>query len=281
MTGWHDSFVSVEALVAGLERGEQPILLDVRFDPRVGALPDDYAEAHLPGAVFVDLPAELAAAPAAGTGRFPLPALEDVQAAARRWGIREGSVVVAYDDRSGVSAARAAWVLRWAGFERVRVLDGGLRAWVAAGQPTIREVPRPVPGDAVLSGGRLEPIGADDVRLFAERGALLDARGAKQFAAGRIPSALSLPATELLDDDGVLRPVDQVRRRLVDLGVPLGSPIAVSCGAGIAATFTALALSALGEEVAVYVGSWSEWTADPARPVERDLTEVGEPSLVS
>ncbi|MGH3705813.1 MAG: sulfurtransferase, partial [Agromyces sp.] len=112
MTGWRSSFVGVEALAADLERGERPILLDVRFDPQVGALPDDYADGHLPGAVFVDLPGELAGQPAAGTGRFPLPDLAVLQGAARRWGIRADSVVVAYDDRSGISAARAAWVLR-------------------------------------------------------------------------------------------------------------------------------------------------------------------------
>lgn len=275
MSGWQKSFVGVAELAADIDRGETPILLDVRFDPRVGAVPDDYADAHLPGAVFVDLPRDLAARPGPGTGRFPLPAVEELQVAARRWGIRNDSVVVVYDDRNGVSAARAAWVLRWAGFDRVRVLEGGLRAWIAAGHPTSDTIVPPEPGDVVLSGGRLGPIGADDVTGFAERRALLDARGSRQFAEGRIPSSVSLPATDLLDEDGVLRPADDVRRRLVELGVPLGSPIAVSCGGGVAATFNALALSALGEDVAVYVGSWSEWSADASRPVERD-----EPSLV-
>lgn len=271
MSGWRSSFVGVDALAADLERGERPILLDVRFDPRVGAVPDDYADGHLPGAVFVDLPGELAGPPTAGTGRFPLPALAELQGAARRWGIRTDSVVVAYDDRSGISAARAAWVLRWAGFERARVLDGGLRAWISAGHGTTREPARPEPGDVVLAGGSIAPVGADDVARFAARGALLDARGARQFAEGRIPAAVSLPAADLLDGDGALLPVDEARRRLIELGIPLGSPLAVSCGAGVAATFNALVLSALGEDASVYVGSWSEWTSDPARPIERSL----------
>ncbi|MGH3704790.1 MAG: sulfurtransferase, partial [Agromyces sp.] len=141
------------------------------------------------------------------------------------------------------------------------------------GQVTTRDQVRPEPGDVVLAGGSIAPVGADDIARFAERGALLDARGARQFAEGRIPSAVSIPAADLLDGDGALLPVDEARRRLIELGVPLGSPLAVSCGAGVAATFNALVLSALGEDASVYVGSWSEWTSDPARPIERSAAD--------
>ena len=123
------------------------MLLDVRW-----ALGDDrgrekYLAGHLPGAVFVDLETELADPPSAADGRHPLPSLQRLQSAARRWGIRDGDPVVAYDATGGLAAARAWWLLRWGGLTDVRLLDGGLDAWVRAGGALETGDVVPEPGD--------------------------------------------------------------------------------------------------------------------------------------
>jgi thiosulfate/3-mercaptopyruvate sulfurtransferase len=138
---------------------------------------------HVPGAVYVDLETELAGPPSPKEGRHPLPPIENLQAAARRWGVRDDSSVVAYDDVGATSAARAWWLLRWAGVADVRLLDGGLGAWRASGYPTERGVVRPVAGDVTLRPGGMPVIDADQAADLARSGALLDARAARGTAA--------------------------------------------------------------------------------------------------
>ena len=267
MSAWSGLFVGADELAALLAGPTPPVLLDVRFDPRTGALPDEYAEGHIPGAVFVDLPRELAGDPSGGGGRFPLPEIGALQSAARRWGIHSGSQVVVYDDRSGISAARAAWVLRWAGLTRVRVLDGGVRGWRAKGHPETTEVPAPAPGDVELAPGALPAIDADAAAAFGAAGALVDARPLAAFAKGHVPGAVGVPSDATLDEHGRIRPPAEVRGVLTEAGVTLGQPLAVYCGAGVSAAYAALVLSELGEDVRLFVGSWSEWSADSSRPV--------------
>jgi thiosulfate/3-mercaptopyruvate sulfurtransferase len=267
VSSWDQVFVGADELAALIGGPTPPVLLDVRFDPRTGALPDEYAEGQLPGAVFVDLPRELADDPAIGGGRFPLPAIGALQESARRWGIRSHSEIVVYDDRSGISAARAAWVLRWAGLTRVRVLDGGLRAWRAARHPVSTGIGAPIPGDVELVAGALTAIDADAAARFGASGALVDARPTAAFAKGHVPGAVGVPADAALHEHGQLRPPTEVRRVLTDAGVPLGRPLAVYCGAGVSAAYAALVLIGLGEDVSVFIGSWSEWSADSTRPV--------------
>ncbi|MFE5670095.1 sulfurtransferase [Agromyces sp. NPDC056523] len=267
MSRWTELWISAGELAAKVDGPRPPVLLDVRFDPRTGALPDDYAVGHLPGAVFVDLPVELAGDASGGGGRFPLPEIGRLQAAARRWGIRTDSDVVVYDDRSGISAARAVWVLRWAGVDRVRLMDGGLRAWRRLGHPVATDVVVPIEGDIDLAPGSLPSIGAETAAAFGAAGSLLDARPNAAYAKGHVPGAIGLPSDATLDEHGLVRPPDELRTLLADAGVPLGHELAVYCGAGISAAYAALVLSHLGEDVALYVGSWSDWSADPTRPV--------------
>lgn len=250
------------------------VLLDVRW--RLDA-PDGrpaYREAHLPGAVFVDLEHELAGPPAAGAGRHPLPAPDALQAAARRWGVREDSVVVAYDDLGGMSAARAWWLLRDAGVGDVRVLDGGLAAWRRDGLPLEAGDATPPAGDVVLRTGGLPVLDADAAAGF--EGSLLDARAGERYRgevepidprAGHIPGAISAPTAGNLDADGRFLPPEALRQRFAALGVDLDGPVAAYCGSGITASHELLALSAAGIEAALYPGSWSAWSSDPARPV--------------
>ena len=183
----------------------------------------------MPGAVFVDLDTELAAPPGEG-GRHPLPAPAALQDVLRRAGVSRGSRVVAYDDDTGAVAARAWWLLRWAGLpaDRVAVLDGGFRAWVAEGLPVTAAPTRPAPGDVVVHPGGMPVVDADGAAELARRGVLLDARAGARYRgeiepvdarAGHVPGARNAPATEHLGADGRWLPPDAVAARYAALGV--------------------------------------------------------------
>ncbi|MGB9377659.1 MAG: sulfurtransferase, partial [Mycobacteriales bacterium] len=209
-------------------------------------------------------------------GRHPLPDPGALQAALRRWGISQGSRVVAYDDADATSAARAWWLLRWAGIVDVRVLDGGLRAWVAAGQPLSQQVPRPAPGDVVVRPGQMPTVDADSAAMLSTHGVLLDARVAARYrgevepidpVAGHIPGAVSAPAAANTGEDGRFRSVADLRRFYAGLGADGSRPVGVYCGSGVVAAQQVLALSGIGVSAALYPGSWSEWVVDDSRPV--------------
>ena len=255
----------------------RPVVLDVRWR-LLGPPPAElYAPGHLPGAVAVDLDRDLAA-PAGdrSRGRHPLPAPDALQAALRRWGVREGGAVVAYDDADGTSAARAWWLLRWAGFADVRVLDGGLAAWVAAGGRLTTDVPEVAAGDVVVRPGGMPVVDADGAAALAAGGVLLDARAEARYrgevepvdpVAGHIPGARSAPAGGNVEPDGRFRTPDRLRERFAALGADGGRPVGAYCGSGVTAAQEILALELAGVPAALYPGSWSEWVADPARPV--------------
>ncbi|MGK2936533.1 MAG: sulfurtransferase [Solirubrobacteraceae bacterium] len=246
-------------------------LLDVRW--ALGGPPgiDGYRAGHIPGAVFVDLDTELAAPPSAAVGRHPLPDPADLQAAARRWGVREVRPVVVYDATANLAAARAWWLLRWAGVADVRLLDGGLAAWdgeLATGDEHAR------PGDVTLRPGALPTLELDHVAAFARDATLLDARAAERFRgsvepidprAGHIPGAISAPTTENLDDDGRFLPAGALRARFDAIGVE--GHVAVYCGSGVNAAHEIAALEIAGyEDAALYPGSWSQWSNHPELP---------------
>lgn len=268
--------VTAEALRTELASERPPALLDVRWTLAVPDGRPAFVAGHVPGAVYVDLDTELAAPPSPELGRHPLPGLEALRVSAVRWGLRMGQPVVAYDDAGGTSAARAWWLLRWAGVRSVRLLDGGLAAWRAAGGPIETGDVTPEPGDVELVGGRLPVIKIDEASWWPERGALLDARAAERFRgewepvdarAGHIPGAVSAPTSENLLPDGRFRPAVELRERFAGLGVARASYSAVYCGSGVTACHEIAALASIGHPAVLYPGSWSQWAADPARPV--------------
>ena len=260
------------------ERAGRPaVLLDVRWALGDSRGHEHYLAGHLPGAVFVDLDRELAAPPSPAAGRHPLPALADLQAAARRWGVRAGSAVVAYDDAGGLAAARAWWLLRWAGLADVHLLDGGLTAWRRAGLPLEAGEVHPAAGDVVLAGGALPVVDADaTAALAAGGGVVLDARAGERYRgetepidprAGHVPGATSAPTAANLDAEGRFLPAAVLRERFAALGVTEGTPVAVYCGSGVTAAHEIAALTLAGHgDAALYPGSWSQWSHDPARP---------------
>ncbi len=268
--------VDALTLAAALAGDEPPVLLDVRWALGRTDGHEQYLAGHLPGAVYVDLDAELAAPPSAAHGRHPLPDVAALEASARRWGVREGVAVVAYDASGGTSAARAWWLLRWAGVPDVRLLDGGLAAWTAAGLSLESGEVAPEPGDVVLTAGALPTIDADAAARWGQDGALLDARAGERYAgevepvdpqAGHIPGAVSAPTGENLTDDGAFLPADRLRERFRALGAAAGAPVAVYCGSGVTAAHEVAALASIGVEAALYPGSWSQWSNDETRPV--------------
>jgi thiosulfate/3-mercaptopyruvate sulfurtransferase len=279
--------VEAGALAAELGRAGAPALLDVRWklgDPD-GAL--HYAEGHLPGAVYVDLDTELAAHGAPTDGRHPLPSLETLQATARKWGLKQGQSVVVYDDNGGASAARAWWLLRWAGVGDVRILDGGLGAWTASGGALERGEGAVPDGDVSLSGGHLPTLDIDEAAEFPATGVLLDARAGARYRgetepvdprAGHIPGAICAPTTDNLDADGHFLSDAALNERFAALGVDPSAPVGVYCGSGVTAAHEIAALAVVGIDAALYPGSWSAWSNHPDRPAATGSSPEGDPS---
>jgi thiosulfate/3-mercaptopyruvate sulfurtransferase len=256
-------------------------LIDCRFDlanPPAGRAA--YLAGHLPGASHADLERDLSAPVGPATGRHPLP---DPQALAERlgaWGVDGTTQVIAYDGANGSFAARLWWLLRWLGFGRVAVLDGGLAAWVAAGgalqtgpleRPARRFAAQPDPA-AWLDTAAVAAARHDAARL------IIDARAPERYAgavepldpvAGHVPGAVNHPFAMNLGADGRFLPPAELRRRWLErLGPTTPGGAIAMCGSGVTACHNLLALEIAGLPGArLYAGSWSEWIRDPARPV--------------
>lgn len=271
-------------------RREEIVLVDSRWylDGRSGR--EAYERGHLPGAVFVDLETALTGgADAATGGRHPLPEPEDFAGAMGALGIGDEDTVVAYDDAGGVMAARLVWMLRVTGHEAA-LLDGGIRAWrgeLATGpaarrldagesdrEPTAFSA-RPWPAE------RLATI--DEAADAARSGtaAVLDARSRERFLgepddldprAGHIPGARSVPCRENVAADGRLLPAGALR---ANFDLEPGEEVIAYCGSGVTACHSLLALEQAGLGAGrLFPGSWSQWSRDPARPVQ---TGAGSP----
>lgn len=251
-------------------------VLDVRWTlPRPDGRPL-YREGHVPGAVYVDLDAELSSHGPATAGRHPLPDAATLTAAGRRWGLRPEDRVVAYDGGGNFASARLWWVLRDAGFDRVRLLDGALPAWVAAGLPLEAGEASPEPGTVTLEPGRLPRLQLDEVAAFAREHTLLDVRAPERYAgleepvdprAGHVPGARNLPTGGNLDPDGRFLSADELRERFTAAGATGEGGVGAYCGSGITASHTLFALALAGLDAALFPGSWSQWSNHPELPV--------------
>lgn len=268
--------VDVTELASLIEAGTAPVLLDVRWalgDPH-GA--EHFQSGHIAGAVFVDLDTELAAPASRESGRHPLPAIEDLQAAARRWGINDGDSVVLYDATGNTAAARGWWLLRWAGLTDVRLLDGGLQAWESADFPVAVGAGSAITeGNVTLDAGHMPVVDIDQAAGWsASGGVLLDARAGERYrgevepidpVAGHIPGAVSAPTGENIDGNGKFAGTVALRERFSAAGD--GDRFAVYCGSGVTAAHQIAALAIAGYDAALFPGSWSQWSNDSSRSV--------------
>ena len=267
--------VSAAELREALTAGEPVRVLDVRWELGRSDGHRRYLEGHLPGAVYVDLDTELSAPPGPG-GRHPLPSPSVFAALAQGWGIHDGDTVVAYDAAGGAAAARAWWLLRHAGFETVRLLDGGVQAWQAAGGALEKGQVVAKPGSVNLSWGHMPVVDMDGVPALAANGVLVDARAPERFRgesepidpqAGHIPGAINVPAAGNLDANGHYLLVPELKQRFEAAGVDSSKPVGAYCGSGIYASAQVAALAMAGVEAALYPGSWSQWSSTPGQPV--------------
>jgi thiosulfate/3-mercaptopyruvate sulfurtransferase len=253
-----------------LDAGGPVVLLDVIDEP--DAAPVDRPK--IPGALSVHLATDFSSKPAPETGRRPLPEIHELQSKARAWGICNNSIVVTYDKSSGAQASRAWWTLRWAGLDNVRLLDGGYDAWIAAGHPSSNHFVTRLPGtgDVILTTGCMPTINIEEAASLAQQSKLFDARPRAAYlgdpdkpGTGHVPGAIHAPSVDNIAD-GKFKPSVDLRGHFSALGLDGSTKIGVYCGSGNAAAHAIAAMSAVGFEAALYVGSWSAWSADPSRP---------------
>jgi thiosulfate/3-mercaptopyruvate sulfurtransferase len=259
--------ISPEALAARL--GEPDLrVADVRWylgEPDRGR--QEYVRGHIPGAVFVDLDADLAAP--SGPGRHPLPEPAAFAERLGRFGFGSGDFIVAYDDVLGTVAARLWWMLDNLGHERVALLDGGLRAWQAAELPMSTDIPSVAPGELRLADRWSNTIDRDELIGRLDEVTLIDARAPERYRgevepidpkAGHIPSAVNAPAKIGLGPDGRFLVPAELAERLRSVASP-DRPVVTSCGSGVTACHTALALRVAGlPDPLLYPGSFSDWS---------------------
>lgn len=262
-------------LEAAIRAGGVSVLAVNSINPYTGH--NAFTGRRIAGAIDTEAYRDFQSEPSREGGQRPLPEIAVLQEKARAWGLRQDGMIVVYDSDRSMTAARAWWVLRWAGFSDVRVLDGGLPAWLAAGLPVTDAVAVPETSDVTLTPGHQAAFGPDEALAFVRDGVLLDARirpnyiggpvAAGQPPRGHIPGAISAPAPDNVTDYGNFTDSDTLREMYRALGADGSRPVGVYCGAGMSAAHTVLALAAAGIDAAMYPGSWSAWVSDPQRPV--------------
>ncbi|HJY44869.1 MAG TPA: sulfurtransferase [Propionibacteriaceae bacterium] len=277
MTSSDAVLISLAELAELLDSVQPPVVADVRWTVNGPPGKPDFVASHIPGAVWVDLETQLTGPPGVG-GRHPLPVVAVFEQAMRDIGVRQDSLVVAYDAATSQAAARLWWLLTDAGHRYVRVLNGGLAAWRAAGLPTVSGPGDPPPrGDFIARPGQRPQLNAVEISALLgrpEARTLIDVRAAERYSgqhepidpvAGHIPGAVNLPATANLQADGRFLPPAEIARLYAEAG---GREDAVLyCGSGITASHSLLALESAGLTAAIYPGSWSDWISDPSRPI--------------
>ncbi|HVF16457.1 MAG TPA: sulfurtransferase [Steroidobacteraceae bacterium] len=281
----HTTLVDVATLATHLHDPNW-LIIDCRFDlskPEAGEAA--FRQSHITGAVYAHLDRDLAAPITATTGRHPLPDPQDFAMTLGRWGVNATTQVVAYDADNGMYAARLWWMLRWLGHDAAAVLDGGFKAWLAAGHETSNENVTRTPSQFVAKADRSMWVDASEVARASNDASwrVLDARAPERYrgivepidrVGGHVPGARNHPFAKNVASDGRFAAPGELRSQFDASrnGVPAERTIAM-CGSGVTACHLLLALEVAGERGAkLYPGSWSEWIRDPSRPIATNET---------
>jgi thiosulfate/3-mercaptopyruvate sulfurtransferase len=282
----YTTLVSTDVLAEHLD-GSWAII-DCRYDLRDTTWGvEQYRSGHIPGAAYASVSHDLSAPPTGTHGRHPLPCVEEMETLFSLLGISPGVQVVVYDQGAGMYASRLWWMLRYLGHEAVALLDGGWTKWTREGRPVragYEERPR-----AAFTGERRKemrlPVAQVETAVGNPAMLLVDARAQERFegrnetvdrVAGHIPGAVNHPYANNVTDEGVLFPPEQLRQQFKDtIGDRSPDQVVMYCGSGVTACLNVLAMEYAGLPGAkLYVGSWSEWSSDPARPIETGPVEV-------
>ncbi|MGH8739630.1 MAG: sulfurtransferase [Burkholderiales bacterium] len=272
------TLASTEALSRNLGRWR---IFDCRHDlarPQLGE--QQYRESHIPGALFAHLDRDLSAAKTGGNGRHPLPDRGAFIAWLGQVGLQPADQVVCYDAGNGAMAARLWWMLRWAGHAAVAVLDGGFAKWLAEHRPVTGETPRFAHSRYPVRSALAAAVDVEEVEAATPSVLLLDARAPVRFrgeqepidpVAGHIPGARNRFSAENVQKDGIFKSPAELRKEFESvLAGRQASEVVHYCGSGVAACHNLLAMEVAGLSGGkLYAGSWSEWSADPRRPVAR------------
>jgi thiosulfate/3-mercaptopyruvate sulfurtransferase len=275
----------LSALVTTEELAQHPQwrIFDCRHDlanPELGA--QQYAESHIPGALFAHLDRDLSAPMNGSNGRHPLPEAKTFITWLGRQGLKPTDTVVCYDGGAGANASRLWWMLRWVGHEQVTVLDGGLAKWQREGRPVTAALPRFEPGSYAGKAKASMHASLAVVEKKLKRAALIDSRAPARYrgesepidpVAGRIPGAKNRFNNDNLSAEGTFKSAELLRAEFAAIFPERNAAEIIHyCGSGVSACHNALAMEIAGLGGSrVYVGSWSEWSADPARPIARSV----------
>ena len=279
----HTTLVSTEELAGSLANCAEWRVFDCRHDlmkPDWGL--EEFGKGHIPGARFAHLDRDLSAPMNGANGRHPLPEAKTFMAWLGRQGVNPGQQVVCYDGGSGATAARLWWMLRWVGHEPVAVLDGGLAKWLQEGRPVTAEVPEiaPVSYPGKAKGSMVASVALVVKKL--KKAALLDSRSPARYrgeqepidpVAGRIPGAKNRFNNDNLSPEGTFKQPALLCSEFEAIFPDRNATEIIHyCGSGVAACHNALAMEIAGLAGSrVYVGSWSEWSSDPTRPIARSV----------
>lgn len=274
------AFITGEEMFAQFQRGERMTIIDSHWAKTENSAWEAYVGQHIPGAMFCNPLTHLASLPSRHVGRNPLPYPEDLKRMIADWGIMADRPVYIYDAGPNLYAARAWWVLRWAGVPEVRILNGGTKAWEAAGGDVAGGIGAlRGRGNVEFKPGSMPEILLDEVEEWKRHNLLIDAREEERFRgqrepfdhqAGRIPGAINIPVQELMNCDGEIESPSRLREYLASRGVTHGGNVAVYSGSGLHSSLFIAAMEHAGLHGARnFVGGWSQWSARLDLPIER------------
>lgn len=278
MTDVSSSFVDVNEIKTAIDHGQGLSIIASLWENGPGGGDIRFQSEHIPTAQFCDPQMYLSGLPGSAAGRNPLPELVDLQRGVEKWGLPAEFPVVVYDQGSGIFAGRAWWILRWAGVEDVRIIDGGFVEWEKQGGRILGG-----PGGISfhdrreVTTGRMPVATIDDVRTH--EGVLIDVRQPNRFAgrreildlkAGHIPGAINVPVDDLFDDHRLVKSPEEIRERFAAAGVADTEGAIIYSGSGNHSALAIAAIEHAGMTIPRhYVGGWSQWSADVRNPVER------------